>query len=50
MKPSVFLACAVAIVAVAGCNSKQGNLATNAPAELKQAPPPKGGDWTQVVT
>jgi len=50
MKPSVFLACAVAVVAVAGCNSKQGNLATNAPAELKQAPPPKGGDWTQVVT
>jgi protein-disulfide isomerase len=50
MKPSVFLACAVGIVAIAGCNSKQGNLATNAPAELKQAPPPKGGDWTQVVT
>jgi protein-disulfide isomerase len=49
MKPSVFLACAVAVVAVAGCNSKQGNAATNAPTKLQQVNPPKGGDWSQVV-
>ena len=50
MKPSVFLACALAVVAVAGCNSKQGDAATNASVKLKQVPPPKGGDWTQVVS
>ena len=50
MKPSVFLACAVAVVAIAGCNSKQGNAATSAaPAKIEQVAPPKGGDWTQVV-
>jgi len=49
MKPSVFLACAVAVVSIAGCNSKQGDAATNAPAKLQQVNPPKGGDWSQVV-
>jgi protein-disulfide isomerase len=49
MKPSVFLACAVAVVAIAGCNSKQGDAATNSPVKLEQVAPPKGGDWTQVV-
>ena len=34
MKPSVFLACAVAVVSIAGCNSKQGDAATNAPVKL----------------
>ena len=49
MKPSVFLACAMAVIAVAGCNSKQGDAATNATAKVAQVAPPKGGDWTQVV-
>lgn len=50
MKPIYYLACALAVVAIAGCNSKQGDAATNSPVNLKQVPPPKGGDWTQVVT
>jgi protein-disulfide isomerase len=49
MKPSHFLACAAALVAIAGCNSKQGDAATNAPVKYQQVKPPKGGDWTQVV-
>ena len=50
MKPLHFLACATALIAVAGCNSKQGDAATNAPLNIEQVPPPEGGDWTQVVT
>ena len=50
MKPIHFLACAAALIAIAGCNSKQGDAATNAPLNIEQVPPPKGGDWTQVVT
>jgi protein-disulfide isomerase len=50
MKPSVFLASAVAIVAIAGCNSKQGDAATNKPMKLNQVKAPKGGDWTEVVS
>jgi protein-disulfide isomerase len=50
MKPSVFLTCAVAVVAIAGCNSKQGDAATNAPVKVQQVAPPKGGDWSQVVS
>jgi protein-disulfide isomerase len=50
MKPFHFLACASALIAVAGCNSKQGDAATNTPLNIEQVPPPKGGDWTQVVT
>lgn len=49
MKPSVFLICAAAVIATAGCNSKQGDAATNAPVKLEQVSPPKGGDWSQVV-
>lgn len=49
MKPSLFLACAAAVVAVAGCNSNQGNAATGATATVKVAPP-KNGDWSTVVT
>lgn len=49
MKPTPFLACAVALVAIAGCKSKQGDAATNAPMKLEQVAPPKGGDWTEVV-
>ncbi|MFL6751973.1 MAG: thioredoxin domain-containing protein [Sphingomicrobium sp.] len=49
MKPSHFLACAAAVVAIAACNSKQGDAATNTPVKLEQVKPPAGGDWTQVV-
>jgi protein-disulfide isomerase len=49
MKVSVFLACAAAAVAIAGCNSKQGNATANAPVKVAQVSPPKGGDWTDVV-
>lgn len=49
MKPIAFLTCAAALVAIAGCNSKQGDAATNAPVKLEQIAPPKGGDWTDVV-
>ncbi len=49
MKPMHFLASAVAVVALAGCNSKSGDASSGAPAKLEQVAPPKGGDWTQVV-
>lgn len=49
MKPTNFLACAVAVVAIAGCNSKPGDAATGAPVKLEQVAPPKGGNWSQVV-
>lgn len=49
MKTSLFLAGAVAAVALAGCDAKQGDSTTNAPVKLEQVAPPKGGDWTLVV-
>ena len=50
MKPYVFLACATALVALAGCNKNdQSNLTTSEPVKLQQVAPPPGGDWTQVV-
>jgi protein-disulfide isomerase len=49
MKPSLFLTCTLAVVAIAACNSKQGDAATNTPVKVEQVAPPKGGDWTQVV-
>lgn len=48
MKPGIFLACAAALAAIAGCNAKQSNAAT-APVKLTMAKPPKGGNWTDVV-
>ena len=48
MKPSIFLVCATALVAIAGCNAKQGDAAT-APVKLTMAKPPKGGSWIDVV-
>ena len=48
MKPSIFLACAAALVAIAGCNAKQSSAAT-APVKLMMVKPPKGGNWTDVV-
>jgi len=49
MKPAHFLACALGVAAIAACNSKQGDAATNTPVKLEQVKPPAGGDWTQVV-
>ena len=49
MKPTHILASALAVVAIAGCNSKSGDANSGAPAKLEQVAPPKGGDWTQVV-
>ncbi|MEO6433866.1 MAG: thioredoxin domain-containing protein [Sphingomicrobium sp.] len=49
MTPRLFLTCAAALVAVAGCNSNEGNAATGGTATLKVAPP-KNGDWSSVVT
>ena len=49
MKPGVFMAFAVAVVAIAGCNSKSGDAAPHAPVKLAQMRPPKSGDWTTVV-
>lgn len=49
MKPTHFLASALAVVAIAGCNSKSGDAAGNAPVKLEQVAAPKGGDWTQIV-
>jgi protein-disulfide isomerase len=49
MKPYVLLACAVAVVAIAGCNKKQGNQVANEPVKITQVAPPPGGDWTQVI-
>jgi protein-disulfide isomerase len=50
MKPIFYLACALAAVATAGCNSKQGDTATNAPLHVAPVAPPKGGDWTTIVS
>ena len=49
MKPTQFLACAIAVIAIAGCDSKAGDAATNTPLQLEQVKPPAGGDWSQVV-
>src|SRR3954468_3466700 len=49
MKPTVFLTCVAAVVAIAGCNSKPGDAATNKSVKVEQVAPPKGGDWSQVV-
>lgn len=49
MKLHVLLACAVAAIALAGCNKNQGNAVSNEPVKITQVAPPPGGDWTQVV-
>lgn len=52
MKPTYFLACAAALVAIAGCNSNQGNAATGdgANGAMVKVDPPKNGDWSTIVT
>jgi protein-disulfide isomerase len=48
-KPAFYLACAMGVVALAGCNKKNGEASDNTPVKLEQIKPPAGGDWTQVV-
>ena len=48
MKPFLFLAGALAIFALSGCNSKQSASTADTPVKLEQVAPPKGGDWTMV--
>ena len=49
MKPSLFIVGAIAVAAIAGCNSKPGDAKSSAPVKYQQVRPPKGGDWTMVV-
>ena len=49
MKSTASIACALALIAIAGCNSKQGDAATTTSVKLEQVKPPAGGDWTEVV-
>jgi protein-disulfide isomerase len=49
MKLSNSLVCVAAVAALAACNSKQDNAASNAPINLTPVAPPQGGDWTQTV-
>jgi protein-disulfide isomerase len=50
MKPIHIFAGAAAILAIAGCDSKQGETIDNRPIKLEQVPPPPGGDWTEVAS
>ena len=51
MKPTAFLACATALVALGACNKKPsgGETTTSAPVHYANVKPPAGGDWTQVI-
>ncbi|HEX6742507.1 MAG TPA: thioredoxin domain-containing protein [Sphingomicrobium sp.] len=49
MKPSRFLVCMTAAAALAACDSKQQNAASNEPLNIAPVAPPQGGDWTSVV-
>lgn len=49
MKPSAFMVFAIAVVAIAGCSSKQSVAAPHRAAGLRQVKPPKGKDWTAIV-
>jgi protein-disulfide isomerase len=40
----------MAVIAIAGCNSKPGDAATNTPVTVKPVDPPKDGDWSKIVT
>ena len=53
MKSGVFLACAAAVLALAGCNKSknqtEGTVAANETVTITQATPPAGGTWADVV-
>jgi protein-disulfide isomerase len=48
-KAATYLAAAAAVLAIAGCDKKQGETADNTPVKLEQIKPPPGGTWTDVV-
>ena len=50
MKPRHILACAVAMIALAGCKKEQTNVANSGPVNITPVAPPPGGDWTQTVS
>ena len=51
MKPTYLLVAAAAIFASAACNAeKNSDSSGSGAAEAKAVKPPKGGDWTQLVT
>jgi protein-disulfide isomerase len=49
MKPAYVLLAAAAILSSAACDAKKGN-ETSANAPIKAVAPPKGGDWTKLVS
>jgi protein-disulfide isomerase len=50
MKPAYVLLATAAIFASAACNAEKGTSATNTDAPIKAVAPPKGGDWTKMVS
>jgi protein-disulfide isomerase len=51
MKPTYLLVAVAAILASAACNAEKGsNSSATGAVEAKAVLPPKGGDWTQMVT
>lgn len=50
MKTTTYLACAAALLALAGCNKKPaGETVNNAPVHYANVKPPANGDWSQVI-
>jgi protein-disulfide isomerase len=50
IKPATYLACLMAVTALAGCNSKEGNKAAKTEnVKYEHTTPPKGGDWSDVI-
>ena len=51
MKSRTFLACAMAVLALAACNKNknEGTSVANETVKITQANPPPGGNWTDVV-
>jgi protein-disulfide isomerase len=50
IKAAKYLVCAMALIAVAGCNKKQENASTTGePVKYENVKPPAGGDWTDVI-
>ena len=49
MKPAYVLLASVAILSSAACDAKKGN-DTGSSAPIKAVAPPKGGDWTKLVS
>ena len=50
MKPAYVMLAAVAVLSSAACDAKKGNEAANTSAPIKAVAPPKGGDWTKMVS